>query len=249
MGALLVGIAAAALPCMDNSEHCSSWARSGECRANPDFMKVNCRKSCTLDCGADPGIAYVSVDAHGSQTGSLDNEGELAAGAGDVAVTFERALESFSHLEPTMLSSAPKLPVLQLDRFASDDEVGAIVRISESASWHRSELEHGSSKSSQAWRTSSTAPCPNCISQVTSLFERAANLTRVPLANFEATQLVEYHPKQCGKLCRKVQLPPSLLTSILSQPDPQGTTNSTLTTSRSISTALLAHVSILYCCT
>lgn len=32
--------------CVDTNENCPSWAASGECEKNPDWMKTNCRKSC-----------------------------------------------------------------------------------------------------------------------------------------------------------------------------------------------------------
>lgn len=32
--------------CTNNHASCASWARSGECEANPSFMSANCRASC-----------------------------------------------------------------------------------------------------------------------------------------------------------------------------------------------------------
>jgi hypothetical protein len=32
--------------CTDDNSNCPSWAKSGECTANPGYMKVNCKKSC-----------------------------------------------------------------------------------------------------------------------------------------------------------------------------------------------------------
>ena len=36
--------------CVDLDIHCPSWAQMGECDKNPDYMHVNCRKSCHI-CG------------------------------------------------------------------------------------------------------------------------------------------------------------------------------------------------------
>ena len=36
--------------CSDKHPECKEWAASGECRANPDWMLVNCQESCGL-CG------------------------------------------------------------------------------------------------------------------------------------------------------------------------------------------------------
>ena len=33
-------------PCDDASEHCAAWAAAGECKANPGYMMVSCRKAC-----------------------------------------------------------------------------------------------------------------------------------------------------------------------------------------------------------
>jgi hypothetical protein len=33
--------------CIDTDKRCSDWARSGECRNNPQYMLVQCRKSCS----------------------------------------------------------------------------------------------------------------------------------------------------------------------------------------------------------
>merc|ERR1719435_484055 len=32
--------------CEDQHEYCASWAKSGECEINPDYMLVKCSKSC-----------------------------------------------------------------------------------------------------------------------------------------------------------------------------------------------------------
>eukprot|EP00794_Sanderia_malayensis_P015044 gene15044-16597_t len=32
--------------CVDNHGDCAAWASSGECQKNPDWMLVNCKKSC-----------------------------------------------------------------------------------------------------------------------------------------------------------------------------------------------------------
>lgn len=34
--------------CKDNNQWCNWWMRRGECRINPGYMKVNCKKSCRV---------------------------------------------------------------------------------------------------------------------------------------------------------------------------------------------------------
>ena len=37
--------------CKDHQSECSSWANSGECKKNPTYMTINCKKSCGLCVG------------------------------------------------------------------------------------------------------------------------------------------------------------------------------------------------------
>ena len=32
--------------CVDIGPYCEDWSKNGECENNPDYMKVNCAKSC-----------------------------------------------------------------------------------------------------------------------------------------------------------------------------------------------------------
>ena len=34
--------------CIDDNVECSSWAAAGECQANPNYMLVQCKKSCQV---------------------------------------------------------------------------------------------------------------------------------------------------------------------------------------------------------
>ena len=34
------------IPCVDDDNECEFWASEGECGADPDYMLVNCKKSC-----------------------------------------------------------------------------------------------------------------------------------------------------------------------------------------------------------
>jgi hypothetical protein len=44
-------VAASEQACDDSHERCDYWASIGECRVNPNWMEVNCRKSCNV-CGS-----------------------------------------------------------------------------------------------------------------------------------------------------------------------------------------------------
>jgi hypothetical protein len=32
--------------CKDRNHYCTAWAKTGQCRANPDYMLSYCRKAC-----------------------------------------------------------------------------------------------------------------------------------------------------------------------------------------------------------
>lgn len=45
--------------CKDDHKHCKFWADSGECDANPRYMKVSCKKSCNV-CTVDSEMSQYS---------------------------------------------------------------------------------------------------------------------------------------------------------------------------------------------
>lgn len=48
--------------CIDEDERCELWASKGECKSNPQYMLMSCRKSCSscipLHPGEEPQVAY-----------------------------------------------------------------------------------------------------------------------------------------------------------------------------------------------
>ncbi|XP_019634432.1 PREDICTED: uncharacterized protein LOC109477553 isoform X1 [Branchiostoma belcheri] len=49
--------------CEDNNRNCASWARRGECRSNPTWMRQNCRRSCNV-CGGTTGSGCADNHRH-----------------------------------------------------------------------------------------------------------------------------------------------------------------------------------------
>lgn len=49
--------------CEDQHETCNTWARKGECRKNPSFMMLNCRKSCGTCLDLHVGEVQTAPDA------------------------------------------------------------------------------------------------------------------------------------------------------------------------------------------
>ena len=146
--------------------------------------------------------AEVAIDAQGAQGAQLGQDEPVAVEPGGVALTMKRALESFGELEPEMISTSP--PILLLNKFASDEEVDALLSLGEQLDYDESQQEQTGGRS--AWRTSTTAMCPlpRQVAErsplLDALYTRASNVTQVPVDNFEPTQLVRYQAGQYYKL-------------------------------------------------
>ena len=184
---------------------CDEWARRGECDNNPRFMREFCKRSCGL-CNANfaaDDTQQVNVDASGHQQ-LPPSRNVFAVPAGQIHVIFRRALEEFDDLEPTLLANTT-FPVLQFDKFLqTDDEMTALLQLGEDAGFVDSQMQGDTSM--QQWRTSASAMCALPAESaadslvLADIFDRASKVTRVPLANFERTQVVRYEPGQYYKL-------------------------------------------------
>ena len=98
-------------------EECMAWAGSGQCKANPGFMRVNCAFSC-----AKLVWAKARYDKRCPKP-----EGHVAALApGQMQKTFARAMSDFPELEPELISEDP--PVILFHKFLSEAEVRAGAR-------------------------------------------------------------------------------------------------------------------------
>ena len=119
-----------------------------------------------------------------------------AVQAGDISITFERALSEYQSLGPKVLSRDPW--VMSFDNFLSDEEVEAVVKHGEgrfersTASGGRKDDEFIPLKSDI--RTSWTTWCDTsaCLEDpiVKRIYNRVSNVTRVPADNFEYMQLL-----------------------------------------------------------
>jgi hypothetical protein len=50
------------VPCIDAYEKCGEWREAGECRNNPQFMLVQCRKSCASCLSVHVGVTQIAPD-------------------------------------------------------------------------------------------------------------------------------------------------------------------------------------------
>jgi hypothetical protein len=48
--------------CIDSDDRCPSWEQSGECRNNPQFMLVECRKACASCLSVHVGVTQIAPD-------------------------------------------------------------------------------------------------------------------------------------------------------------------------------------------
>ena len=49
--------------CTDDNHSCEYWASIGECSENPDYMTVNCKRSCKICGGGGGGVAVGIKDS------------------------------------------------------------------------------------------------------------------------------------------------------------------------------------------
>ncbi|KAK3754197.1 hypothetical protein RRG08_028162 [Elysia crispata] len=76
----------AIIPCVDEEDNCAAWQKMGECENNPDFMEMNCRKSCKIctsetDETAEEGTDTGESTEEGSETGGSTEEGPETGGS------------------------------------------------------------------------------------------------------------------------------------------------------------------------
>ena len=76
---MLLGVPIVATPCEDASAHCGQWAKKGECKANPGFMRESCARACgeckagTVLTPEDLGRAawWAAADANATKQGGI----------------------------------------------------------------------------------------------------------------------------------------------------------------------------------
>jgi len=182
--------------CADKASvaECSGWARIGECDANPGFMLVQCASSCNK---------CEMMDYR--KRCAVDETVPLSVPPGEMDETFRHASSArFASLEPVVLSSDPW--VLQFDTFLSDEEADAFIRGGATKGWALSE-DAGAMRSDGSFeairsshRTSMTAWCDTAACQadahIQHVMQRAENVTRLPQANSEFVQVLQYEVGQ-----------------------------------------------------
>jgi len=168
-----------ALTCRDLDQNCNIWAAASECDNNPAFMHSNCALACgTCD----------------KMVRSCDDIGEDSLAEGGIEAAMQQML-AMPSLTPKVLSSDPW--VLQLETFASVDEVDDILRVG-GHNFSRSLAGYGNGQV-QA-RTSSTSWCnvPSCEDDAVMmrLKTKITSALSCPMKNTEHLQVLKYEPGQ-----------------------------------------------------
>ena len=181
-----------ALDCNDVHENCPQWARSGECQANPNYMRENCPVVCNeckqkrLSCNRPPNTPP-------------------SVGKGDINVTMMRILRDFPQYQPKAISwpggpKGAKAPwVVTLQNFVQDDEVEAFKSTCE----HHFDRSLAGDQLSPV-RTSSQCWCSGNACEAhpltTRVADRIANVTRTQKRYMEPFQILKYEPGQFYKV-------------------------------------------------
>ena len=50
--------------CTDENQRCAEWAKQGECKANPDYMLVQCAKSCRVCDESKTGYGRLAINKY-----------------------------------------------------------------------------------------------------------------------------------------------------------------------------------------
>jgi prolyl 4-hydroxylase len=189
----------AASTCSDrNPRKCQRDAANGECDRNPGWMIVNCPQACNSCELLDPRKRC----NHARLNVSADN----VWGPGDLDTRFLDILENFKQFGAHAVSRPPQGPwVIVFDNFMTGDEADEMVERGVQLGFKRStdtgefnERGEVTKKVSQS-RTSSNAWCTHACEDhptVQRLTKRIEDITKVPPANYEQFQLLQYMPGQ-----------------------------------------------------
>lgn len=184
----------AAKGCSDQHENCQFWANSGECEANPGYMKINCAVACKT-CGLSA-----------ADRCPLNPDAKRAFGPGGLSAIFvNRTTDPAIHAKypVNVLSRDPW--VVTFDDFVTDEEITALLETNK-GKFERStdagellpdgtlrRIESSSRTSENAW--CNHEDCQN-NEVVNNLIERIAELTMVPGINQEYFQVLKYEVGQ-----------------------------------------------------
>mmetsp|Transcript_10546 Transcript_10546/g.20769 ORF Transcript_10546/g.20769 Transcript_10546/m.20769 type:complete len:397 (-) Transcript_10546:486-1676(-) len=186
---------AATLPCKNRhrDQDCHHWASLGHCAVAPGWMAVFCPASCNICELRDPNVR---CDAE-----RIGYDRVPALQPGSVTDLFSDLGERYPEYNITYLSKPPEGPwVVKFNNFLSDLEINTL--IDQAAGGLKRSTDQGdfSEDGVQAQviskgRTSENSWCDtDCEANpiVAGVMDRIAEITKVPVENFESFQLLRY---------------------------------------------------------
>eukprot|EP00934_Nitzschia_sp_Nitz4_P008535 Nitzschia sp. Nitz4//scaffold47_size129522//15865//17730//NITZ4_003537-RA/size129522-snap-gene-0.192-mRNA-1//-1//CDS//3329552758//8525//frame0 len=184
--------------CQNENAMCTIWALTGECEANPKYMKKSCAPAC-LSC------EYLSVE----HRCPLDPNAKNAWEPGDLDAMFERlTAEPYLSKYSVEILSSPATDgpwVLMFDDFLSEQEANTLIELGAIEGYDRSTDVGGKNvdgtfeKKVSKGRTSTNAWCQNdCYKNETAVavIERLSEVTGIDETNSEYLQMLRYEVGQ-----------------------------------------------------
>lgn len=191
--------------CVDKQPACASRAARGECAASPGWMTMMCSRSCEACYLRDPAVRCARH--------LLNMRQEPALQPGVLQSLFSGLEQKWPEFNVTVHSSPAGYEsvavedgpwIATFDGFVSDDEVDSIIR-AVNGSFTRSTDQGAVDKYGEQakivsqGRTSENAWCTGACEAspaVQRVSERIADVTGVPVENFESFQVLRYLPGQ-----------------------------------------------------
>lgn len=169
------------------SDDCALWARSGECKKNPNYMFSQCSEECDM-------LGIKNEEYSEKCTRINDTEALLPFTLNKLFLSIPN---DFKYLTPEIVSDEP--PIIVFDNFASDEECDAFIKYAYGKYTRSTGLKVEDFKITSIEtpiRTSLNTWCqtPQCMDNVhiKNVTSRVSEVTKIPEVNFEYAQLLYY---------------------------------------------------------
>jgi hypothetical protein len=174
---------------VSQTEHCKTWAQSGECSKNPSYMWEKCDSECIS--------AGETRKKYEERCPMVKDGGILKPNT--MHRIFEEAVVNFPELKPELVSKEP--PIIVFDSFVTSEEADVLVNYGLGKYTRSTGLgvsEDGTYKSiTTSIRTSLNTWCQDSectqLEDVKRITKRVSEVAQVPSNHFEYAQLLHYY--------------------------------------------------------